>query len=84
MNKHIILGVHIMERTDRAVTVQSILTEFGCQIKTRIGLHDVHEGFCSPNGLVLLEAIDMPETYEMIERLQNLDGVDLQKMEFAH
>ena len=84
MDKHIILGVHIIDRTNRAVTVQSILTEFGCQIKTRIGLHDVHEGFCSPSGLVLLEAIDMPETYEMIEKLQALDGVDLQKMEFAH
>jgi hypothetical protein len=84
MDKHIIVGVHMVNRTSHSATVQSIFTEYGCQIKTRIGLHDVHDDYCSPNGLILLEVIDMPETYEMIEKLQALDGVDLQKIEFDH
>ena len=84
MEKHIIVGVHVIDRNAHAGTVQHIFTEYGCQIKTRIGLHDVHDDYCSPNGLILLEMIDMPETVEMIEKLQALEGVDLQLMEFDH
>lgn len=84
MDKHIIVGVHVVDRNVHAVTVQRLFTEYGCQIKTRIGLHDVHDDYCSPNGLILLEMIDMPETYEMIKQLQALEGVDLQTIEFEH
>ena len=84
MDKHIIVGVHVVDHNVHAVTVQRLFTEYGCQIKTRIGLHDVHDDYCSPNGLILLEMIDMPETYEMIKQLQALEGVDLQTIEFEH
>jgi hypothetical protein len=84
MDAPIIVGVHVMDRNAHAGAVQHILTEHGCQIKTRIGLHDVHDGYCSPNGLILLEMIDRPETVEMIGKLQALEGVDLQMMEFDH
>jgi hypothetical protein len=84
MDKHIIVGIHVIDRNAHAVTAQSIFTEYDCQIKTRIGLHDVHDEYCSPNGLILLEMLDMPETYEMIGKLQTLEGIDLQTIEFDH
>jgi len=84
MEKHIIVGVHITGRTEHALPVQQIFTAYGCQIKTRIGLHDVHEDFCSPNGLIILEMLDQPETGAMIETLQRLAGVDVQTMLFEH
>ena len=57
MEKHIIVGVHITERVKHASQVQQCLTEFGCNIKTRLGLHEVDEKFCSPNGVLLLEMV---------------------------
>ena len=53
--RHIVLGVHITDRVHHAHAVQDLLTQYGCSIKTRIGLHEVSEQFCSPNGLLLLE-----------------------------
>ena len=52
---HIILGIHIGDRLKNAVDVQKVFTEYGCNIKTRIGLHDASESVCSPSGVVLIE-----------------------------
>ena len=41
--KHVILGVHINDRIREVQFVQQAFTEFGCYIKTRIGLHHVDE-----------------------------------------
>ena len=84
MDKHIIVGVHVIDRNAHAGAVQRVFTEYGCQIKTRIGLHDVHEGYCSPNGLIVLEMLDTPETCQMIDALQKLEGIDTQTMVFDH
>ena len=43
---HVIYGVHVTNRTTQVPNVQKLLTEYGCDIKTRIGLHHVDE-----NGL---------------------------------
>ena len=40
MKKHLILGVHITNRVKHVPEVQKVLTEFGCSIKTRLGLHE--------------------------------------------
>ena len=83
--RHIVLGVHITDRVHHAHRVQDLFTEYGCSIKTRIGLHDVSEGFCSSNGLVVLEmAGDEAPVFEMIEKLKAVEGVDVQLMVFAH
>ncbi len=83
--RHIVIGVHITDRVHHAREVQDLLTEYGCSIKTRIGLHAVSESFCSPNGLVLLElAGDEKPIFELIEKLEAVEGVDVQKMIFEH
>lgn len=84
MDKHIIVGIHVIDRNAHAATVQRVFTEYGCQIKTRIGLHDVHENYCSPNGLILLEMLDLPETQQMLDALKALEGLDVQTMVFEH
>lgn len=43
---HIILGIHVSDRLKNAVDVQKVFTEYGCNIKTRIGLHDADENVC--------------------------------------
>jgi len=83
--RHIVLGVHITERVKHVPQVQDLFTKYGCSIKTRIGLHEVSEKFCSSNGLVLLEMAGPEEpTFEMIEKLGAIEGVDVQKMIFEH
>ena len=83
--RHIVVGVHITDRVHHAHKVQDLLTEYGCSIKTRIGLHDVSDQFCSPNGLLLLEmAGDEKPIFELIDKLNAVEGVDTQQMVFDH
>jgi hypothetical protein len=82
---HIILGIHITNRLQEAVTVQKVFTEYGCNIKTRVGLHDVNETSCSPSGVVLIEFFggDL-EAGTMMGKLNAIEGVHVQKMVFGH
>ena len=83
--KHIILGVHITDRVQRVPHIQELLTEYGCSIKTRLGLHEASDNSCSPNGLILLEMAG-PEgpIEELAAKLGALQGVEVQKMIFEH
>jgi hypothetical protein len=85
MEKHTIVGVHITNRIKHVQVVQKIFTEFGCEIKTRLGLHDVGSDACSPNGLILLEVCG-PDTEiaKMMAKLKKVTGVDVKKMIFTH
>ncbi|MEN6459023.1 MAG: hypothetical protein ABFC63_08840 [Thermoguttaceae bacterium] len=82
---HLVLGVHVTNRADQAPTVQKLLTEYGCNIKTRIGLHHVDADVCSSRGLILLEMFgDLATCRELGEKLSALQGVDVQEMLFEH
>ena len=82
---HIILGVHITDRITHAQKVQELLTQYGCNIKTRIGFHDVDGQKCSMNGLLILELTGETETCnKLAEELNSLKGVEVQKMIFDH
>jgi hypothetical protein len=83
--KHIIFGVHIDDRVSEVPDVQKLFTEYGCNIRTRIGLHHVDEKFCSPRGLIVLEMFgDEPTCHELASKLSAMEGVEVQKMVFDH
>jgi len=83
--KHVIVGVHVVNRTQRVRDVQAIFTEYGCSIRTRLGLHETDEKACSPNGLILLEMFGDENEYKgMIEKLSAIDGLEVKTMEFTH
>lgn len=85
MEKHIIMAVHITERTKRVPDVQNYLTEYGCFIKTRLGLHEASKDFCSPNGLIILEMLDDDtKTGELLEKLNAVEGVEAKTIAFDH
>ena len=71
MTKQILL-VLIGDRKESAITVQKILTGWGCQIKTRLGIHDGVLDNCSEQGLLILELVGKPEDSEEICRKLNL------------
>jgi hypothetical protein len=66
MKKSILL-ILIGKRNDAAVSMQKVLTAWGCIIKTRLGIHDGVLENCSDEGLLILE----------------LYGTDDQKQELA-
>jgi len=85
MEKHRIVGVHVTDRIKHVSEVQKAFTEFGCSIKTRLGLHEASESVCSPNGLVLLEMVGKDaEIDKMVAKLKTIEDVDVQQMIFSH
>ncbi|CCY62041.1 putative uncharacterized protein [Clostridium sp. CAG:967] len=50
-----IIGVSLENRIETAVEFQKIITDFGCEIRTRIGLHPSMSDVCLNRGIVLLE-----------------------------
>lgn len=85
MENHLILGVHITDRIHHVDQVQHLLTEYGCSIRTRLGLHEANSGFCSANGMIILEMVAADEkSNELAEKLNALEGVEVQKMFFDH
>lgn len=82
---HVILGVHVTDRLRKADQVQKLFTEYGCSIKTRLGLHEASETVCSPAGLILLEMAGGRKTaLELAAKLGKIKGVEVQKMVFRH
>lgn len=82
---HIIYGVHVRNRGENALRVQKVLTEYGCYIKTRLGLHEVDEKFCSTGGILLLEMFgDRVKCEAMRDELKAIDDIEVQEMVFEH
>lgn len=82
---HVILGIHITNRVRNAGEVQKVFTEYGCNIKTRLGLHEVSDNYCAGEGVVLLELIGGPEIRQgMADKLARIEGIDVKEMVFAH
>ena len=81
--KRIILGIQITDRMTKAGEVQKLFSKYGCNIKTRLGLHEVNENVCSPSGLVLLEMFGREEeTLNMEKDLKAIEGIKVEKMVF--
>ncbi|MGM0369745.1 MAG: hypothetical protein ACQEP9_04950 [Bacillota bacterium] len=85
MNCSTIMAVLVDKRTDAAPRVQEILTDNGCIIETRLGLHESIDQ-CSEEGLILLtlcgsqaEIEDLQEQLSAIHRVE----VDMMQLSFS-
>lgn len=71
-----LVAIKVGHREDTATAVQEILTRFGCNIKVRLGLHDLPADACSPSGLIILQvAADDKELDGFLNSLNKLDEV---------
>ncbi len=50
-----IIGISLDNRLETSVELQQILTQYGCIINTRVGLHSADSTVCSGKGIILLE-----------------------------
>lgn len=70
-----IMAVVINHRSENAIEVQKTLTQNGCIIKMRMGLHEAGN-FCSEEGLVILQIEGKDEQIEELKnKLNSIDGV---------
>ena len=76
---HHIFGIHVINRPENVPPVQATLTKYGCNIRTRLGIHDASDSTCSPSGLILVDAFGDEAFYG---ELAELHGVELKRMDF--
>lgn len=66
-------------REESATRMQQLLTDFGCYIKVRLGLHDVPADVCSPSGLIVLEVVaEEAQIEELVGQLNSLTDITAQ------
>lgn len=75
MKHYMIILINL--RKKEAVTVQKVLTEWGCLIRTRLGLHEGVLDNCTETGTVFLELVGDEEKHtELARKLNLLNGVN--------
>ncbi len=68
-----IMLILVGKRRESALQVQKMLTEYGCYIKTRLGLHEASDTVCAEEGLIVLEMVgDQTKHKELFEGLKKV------------
>lgn len=76
-----IMALTIDPRSAHAPQVQTVLTKHGCNIKTRIGLHETSQDSCSERGIILLHInSDSDEIKKLEKELLDVEGVTVKHM----
>lgn len=76
-----IMAILQENRTETAPKVQDVLTEYGCYIRVRLGLHDAGIDQCTNNGMILLQLCgDAVPVKEMEAKLQSIPSVKVKHM----
>jgi hypothetical protein len=83
MNKSLLV-ILMHSRRVSAVKVQKVLTEYGCMIKTRLGIHDGVLDKCSDTGLIILELVGSKAKKTALNNaLKPLPGVKTKLVEIS-
>lgn len=76
-----ILAILQENRVETATKVQEILTQNGCNIRFRLGLHDAGLETCSNSGLILLQICgEQTEAEKLLHALQTVPHVKAKLM----
>lgn len=76
MSYYYVIGVRMDNRVSNAASFQQVLTENGCKIKARLGLHEVSDNLCATDGLIILQPYGKKEEIEnLVQELNRLEGV---------
>lgn len=76
--KRVIFLLSLSKRREAALEIQKILTEYGCIIKTRLGVHDVNNNCCEEGGLIILEIFGEKKLHNELEKkLKIVKGIKI-------
>lgn len=65
----VIIGIKLENRASESLKLQEILTRYGCEIQTRIGLHPMGDYKCNNFGIILIEVISkVNEIYDTLSK----------------
>ncbi len=82
MSCYYIVGLRLNNRTHNAELLQKTLTNNGCNIKMRLGLHETSADFCAEDGLIILQPCGEKDVVEkLVADLNALDGVTAKLMD---
>jgi hypothetical protein len=77
------MAVKVGARSKHVPQVQDILTEFGCNIRTRVGFHETSETECSTDGFIIMQLSGKDEEIKkMYDALNSIDEVKATFIEF--
>ena len=75
-----IIGIKLTNRTETSAEFQTVISRYGCAIKTRIGLHSTCHNVCANFGIILLEVLDDSVVVQLKKDLTELDGTIVNSM----
>lgn len=79
--KEIVMVIKARNRRETIDNFQKVLTEFGCIIKMRLGLHEAGD-VCSDEGLIILQLVDEGDMRAKFEdELDKLDGISFKTVQ---
>lgn len=83
MNCYNIMTLIVNNRIKNAVKLQDVLTEAGCIIKTRLGLHEAGDA-CTNDGLIILQLAGSGEEIKTLEsKLNAVEGVKAKSIQIC-
>ncbi len=73
-----IMAVRIGARREMSPKVQQVLADYGCNIRVRLGLHDLGDE-CTDEGLLVLQLTGEQDSLrELAQSLNSIDNVRAQ------
>jgi hypothetical protein len=76
MNCNYIIGIKMDNRAANAARLQETLTQNGCSIKMRLGMHEVDEATCANYGIIVLQPCgEEAQVEQLVKDLNKLEGI---------
>lgn len=72
-----IVSITIEERKNKVPEVQKVLTEFGKDIISRLGIHNIGK---NKNGLIII-VYGGKDIQDFLQKLSNIDDIEVKSME---
>lgn len=83
MAKVRIMGINVSNRSEVADKVHKVLTNYGCSIRTRLGLNEADEIHYGSGGLIILELTGDEKEWELMQKdLDEIGDIQVNFMDF--
>ena len=77
-----IIGILIEDKRENVGKVQEILSEFCCDIRTRLGINDYDKKMCASRGIVLIDVPRGENADKIKTKLNSIQNVTIKEMVF--
>lgn len=77
-----IIGILIENKGYTVRRVQEVLSEFCCEIRTRLGINSYDEGECSSRGVILIDVPNREKADEIRAELEIIQNVTVKEIDF--